>query len=707
MAFARGEGVAGWARCGAVRRGGAAGHLGRGGSGPVRSGGGPGSRAGAGRGRDGVSVDRGAATRPRPPSLVAPRVTALDRVRALAVPAIILLCGMVDVRIGLKISMCVLAIGALFGVVEWRATVANDAVRARVDQLRRHSVQELVRAVNMLVTLKEDQLTARDVLDTSRARRAAGDGTPEAERPAGVAAAIERALVTFEQRLDASRRATEVALAAVEEAGSVPAAARERRELSSWLDRLRVEIAVHHALVDHLLALARSDPEGATRYLDAEVYPHYVNGLQPLIQGYQQAAERELREALAVVSVSLTDADRDRTVLTVLVLTLALVLGLLTTRTIAQPITALRDAADRLGAGDLTVRVPLRSSDDLGAIAADFNGMAEQLQTATISKTYVDDILRSMDDILVVADLRGRVRRINRAGVEQLGWSERELIGQNVSTVIRDDAGGPGAAEMVSRSGVPLPLVCTQATLHDRAGRRRGQIWVARDVRRQHQVEEELRRTLAQKDALLREVHHRVKNNLQVISSLLRLQAAGSTSPQTARLFQESESRIHSMALIHEQLCRSGDHTRIDFRDYVEGLTRNVLVSAGAERPIRVALDVDPVTLDLDIATSCGLILNELLSNALKYAFPEGRDGVISVTFRCSDGSATLVVADNGVGLPKVPAGQEPAPSLGLRLVTALVGQLHGSWLVEGEGGTRITLTFQIDGTPVAAVAEG
>jgi two-component sensor histidine kinase/HAMP domain-containing protein len=628
-------------------------------------------------------------------------------VRALAVPAVILLCGMVDVRIGLKISLCVLAIGALFGVVEWRATVANDAVRARIDQLRRHSVQELVRAVNMLVTLKEDQLNAREVLEASRTRRGAGDAAPEPERPAGVAAAIERALVTFELQLDASRHATEVALAAVEEAGSVPAAARERRELSSWLDRLRVEIAVHHALVDHLLALARSDPEGATRYLEAEVYPHYVNGLQPLIQGYQQAAERELREALAVVSVSLTDADRDRTVLTVLVLTLALVLGLLTTRTIAQPITALRDAADRLGAGDLTVRVPLRSSDDLGAIAADFNGMAEQLQTATISKTYVDDILRSMDDILVVADLRGRVRRINRAGVEQLGWSERELIGRNVSTVIRDDAGGTGAAEMVSRSGIPLPLVCTQATLHDRAGRRRGQIWVARDVRRQHQVEEELRRTLAQKDALLREVHHRVKNNLQVISSLLRLQAAGSTSPQTARLFQESESRIHSMALIHEQLCRSGDHTRIDFRDYVEGLTRNVLVSAGAERPIRVALDVDPVTLDLDIATSCGLILNELLSNALKYAFPEGRDGVISVTFRCSDGSATLVVADNGVGLPKVPAGQEPAPSLGLRLVTALVGQLHGSWLVEGEGGTRITLTFQIDGTPVAAVAEG
>ena len=615
---------------------------------------------------------------------------------------------MVDVRIGLKISLCVLAIGALFGVVEWRATVANDAVRARVDQLRRHSVQELVRAVNMLVTLKEDQLTARDVLDTSRARRAAGDGAPEAERPIGVAAAIERALVTFELQLDASRHATEVALAAVEEAGSVPAAARERRELSSWLDRLRVEIAVHHALVDHLLGLARSDPEAATRYLDAEVYPHYVNGLQPLIQGYQQAAERELREALAVVSASLTDADRDTTVLTVLVLTLALVLGLLTTRTIAQPITALRDAADRLGAGDLTVRVPLRSSGDLGAIAADFNGMAEQLQTATISKTYVDDILRSMDDILVVADLRGRVRRINRAGVEQLGWSERELIGRNVSTVIRDDAGGTGAAEMVSRSGVPLPLVCTQATLHDRAGRRHGQMLGG--ARRRAPAPG---RGGAPPDAgpegrtAARGTPSREEQpagDLELAAppgSGLDVAADGAVVPgeREPDPFDGADSRAAlSLGRSHAhrlpRLRRGADAERA-------GLGR------GADRPIRVALDVDPVTLDLDIATSCGLILNELLSNALKYAFPEGRDGVISVTFRCSDGSATLVVADNGVGLPKVPAGQEPAPSLGLRLVTALVGQLHGSWLVEGEGGTRVTLTFHIDGTPVAAVAEG
>jgi two-component sensor histidine kinase len=176
---------------------------------------------------------------------------------------------------------------------------------------------------------------------------------------------------------------------------------------------------------------------------------------------------------------------------------------------------------------------------------------------------------------------------------------------------------------------------------------------------------------------------------------------------QASRLFQESESRIHSTALIHEQLCRSGDHTRIDFRDYVDGLTRNVLSSAGeAARPVNVKLDVDPVPLDLNVAIACGLILDELLSNALKYAFPDGRSGTITVTFRCADGSATLVVADDGVGLPAAPSGGELPTSLGFRLVAALVRQLHGVSSVEADGGTRFTLTFRIDGEPPAVAAQ-
>jgi PAS domain S-box-containing protein len=625
----------------------------------------------------------------------------------LAGPRGCLLFGPVDVGVGGKISLCLLGIAALFGVVGWRSVVATDAVRVQVERLRRSSIDELTAAGDMLATLEGTQRAAVDLLASSRRERSSrAVRQPQAGGSAGSAASIEQGLATFEEQLATSRRRIEAALAMAGQAGTAPMVARERNDMLPRLDRIDVELAVHRSLVGQLLELARSDPDAARRYLDQRVHPHYLHVLRPLVQGHREATERELREALGVVNAALVEADRDSGMLTVVALGLAIVLGLFTTRTIAYPIVALRDAADRLWAGDLTARAAERSSDELGTLAADFNGMAEQLQNTTILKSYVDDIIRSMSEIIVVTDLRGRVQTVNRAAVEQLGWSERELVGRDVRNVISGDASA-GEAEVVTRSGATLPVACTPAELHDSAGRPHGRVWVARALRRQKQVEDELRGLLAEKEALLREVHHRVKNNLQVISSLLRLQAAESPSPQASRLFHESENRIHSMALIHEQLCRSGDHTRIDFRDYVDGLTRNVLASAGeAVRPVKVSLDIDPAPLDIDVAIACGLILNELMTNALKHAFPDGRCGTIAVTFTCTDGSATLVVADDGIGLAGSASDQELAPSLGLRIVAALVRQLHGTSSVEGEGGTRFTLTFPVGGDPPAVIEQ-
>ena len=645
----------------------------------------------------------------RAPSALAARHR---RRRGHRVLGVVLLCGLEDVRIGLKISLCLLGIAALVGVVGWRSTVANNAVRVQVEHLRRNSIQELVGAVDMLIALKETQLAARELVSASWSERLAHRGSqPQQRRSAGPSKAIEIGLSTFEEQLEASRRATEGALAMAEQVGDAEASARERSEISTWLDRIDDEVAAHRSLLEQLEGVARSDPNAAGRYLDQRIEPHHVDVLLPLIQGYQEAAERELREAVGVVEAALAKADRDNTLLTVFALGLAVLLGFLTTRSIARPIAGLCDAADRLGAGDLAVRVTEPSSDELGALAASFNDMAERLQTTTVSKSYVDEIIRSMGEMLIATDPAGRVQTVNRAAVEQLGWSELELVGRDVGEVIRgpgSGASGPGEAEVVTRSGATLPVVCTPRDLHDSAGRPQGRVWVARDIRRRKQVEEELRRSLAEKEALLREVHHRVKNNLQVVSSLLCLQAADSPSPEAARLFHESENRIRSMALIHEQLYRSGDLARIDFRDYVDGLTRNVLASAGeVGRPVRLTLDVDPVPLDLDIAIACGLVLNELLSNALKHAFPDGRSGTITVAFHCADASATLVVADDGIGLPGPPNGQEHPGSLGQRLVTALVRQLGGISSVEGDSGTRFTLTFPVVEGPHAAIARG
>jgi two-component sensor histidine kinase/HAMP domain-containing protein len=207
-------------------------------------------------------------------------------------------------------------------------------------------------------------------------------------------------------------------------------------------------------------------------------------------------------------------------------------------------------------------------------------------------------------------------------------------------------------------------------------------------------AEQQLRASLAEKEVLLKEIHHRVKNNLQVISSLLNLQAHETADPEACRLLHESQGRIRSMALIHEQLYQSEDLARIDFAEYLGRLASHLERSLGAgERQIAVKLDVETVSLPLEQAIPCGMIVNELLTNAIQHGFPQGRSGEVRVQFRQENERLVLAVEDNGVG---VPAGvvETQGTTLGLKVVRALVRQVHGEMTVEYEGGTRFKVSF-------------
>ena len=162
-----------------------------------------------------------------------------------------------------------------------------------------------------------------------------------------------------------------------------------------------------------------------------------------------------------------------------------------------------------------------------------------------------------------------------------------------------------------------------------------------------------LRDSLQEKEVLLREVHHRVKNNLQVITSLLQLQSQQVDEAETRVLFQECRSRVRSMAMIHERLYRAGDLARLDFARYIEGIAAELARSYNARRRgVELAVEAEPGPLGVDQAISCGLIVNELVSNAFKHAFPEGRRGRVTVRFRTLNGVCHLAVEDDGAGLP-------------------------------------------------------
>jgi two-component sensor histidine kinase len=205
--------------------------------------------------------------------------------------------------------------------------------------------------------------------------------------------------------------------------------------------------------------------------------------------------------------------------------------------------------------------------------------------------------------------------------------------------------------------------------------------------------------SLREKDVLLREIHHRVKNNMQMLSSLMRLQSRTVEDDKTRAILRESEARIRSMGLIHERLYQSENLSSIHLPGYLGTLTEELISMAGppGSRP-RLQLGVAPFSLGLDTALPCGLIVTELVQNALKYAFPgpgAAMRGHIAVSLgRNHDGTLSLVVMDDGVG---VPPGFDPLAgrSLGMRLVKMLADQLHGRVLFSGEGGVRVEVNFR------------
>jgi two-component sensor histidine kinase len=217
---------------------------------------------------------------------------------------------------------------------------------------------------------------------------------------------------------------------------------------------------------------------------------------------------------------------------------------------------------------------------------------------------------------------------------------------------------------------------------------------VALDITERKQAEEKLRESLHEKEVLLKEVHHRVKNNLQVVSSMLSLQSMNASDPAMIRQLQESQDRVRSMALIHEKLYRSGDLARINFEEYVRSLTAYLVRTYSRQgQRIELRLDVSDIPLGIDHAIPCGLIINELVSNALKYAFPADRAGTITVSIRQGGGRYTLFVGDDGVGMP-VQVDYRNHSSLGLQLVNTLVSQLEGNITMSTEKGTAFTIQF-------------
>ncbi len=283
-----------------------------------------------------------------------------------------------------------------------------------------------------------------------------------------------------------------------------------------------------------------------------------------------------------------------------------------------------------------------------------------------------------------------------------IGRTDAELFGKEgaAAIVLDDQKVLAGAILREERSlsfrGKTNIFSATKVPMRNDKGEVTGICGIARDITERKKMEEALRLSLQEKDILLKELHHRAKNNMQIISSILNLQAGSVKDPVALECLRKSQTRIRSMALVHEKLYRSMDFARINFGEYLRSLASAVFQSCRIDSS-RVKLDfkAEDVFLDINTAIPCGLMANELIVNALKYAFPDGRSGEVRIRLSSlGQDNYRIVISDNGVGIPKN-IDFRNTESLGMQLVTLLVGQLDGTIVLQRKGGTTFDIVFK------------
>ncbi len=339
-------------------------------------------------------------------------------------------------------------------------------------------------------------------------------------------------------------------------------------------------------------------------------------------------------------------------------------------------------------------------------LAAEIDERRQAQESLLLFRNLIDN---SQDSIVLVDPDSGHIIEANSKAWETLGYTREELLSLSTVDIELAYRQGRDRNEVIRRARenghtILDGILCrkdgstfpTEVSIrHVELGGKEYLVSVARDITERRITEERIKASLHEKETLLREIHHRVKNNFQIITSLLNLQERKVQSEEAAAEFADSRNRIRAMALVHEQLYQSDELSLINFPAYLESLARGL--QRAYSKNVTLRFDTEAISLSIDTAIPCGLIISELISNALKHAFPPSFTGEpgITITLRHStDGTIEMGVGDNGVGLPDDLENRKNE-SLGLSLMGILVNQIKGVIDIHVDGGTTYTVRFQ------------
>lgn len=404
---------------------------------------------------------------------------------------------------------------------------------------------------------------------------------------------------------------------------------------------------------------------------------------------------------------------------TVVVCASLVAVGALITRSFRESLDTLWETIDRLQAGAAPAEVDIPPDDELLRAARALQRASIALQQQTVSRSYLNAILDSMAEMLFVTDRAGRIRHVNRAAAEGLNAAPEALSGAALADIFDQDPLADGLGATVERTlrGATAggrTLLVSSAELRRPESTTPDVVIVAQDVSDLKEAEAALTRSLEEKEVLLREIHHRVKNNLQIVCSLLHAEEDSADDRESRERFAALQDRIRAMAAIHEHLYASDDLSRVDFQTYLAELTAHLdRVHGGA--PVDLEVEAEPLRLPVSIALPAGLIVTELVTNAFQHAFPDGKTGTIRVRLSEDGNQAVLTVSDDGIGgtaaagIPSADgsAAVDGSPAhtegLGLRLVRGFTRQMNGTFEASFSNGTRTRVTFPLNGSSSAS----
>jgi len=311
------------------------------------------------------------------------------------------------------------------------------------------------------------------------------------------------------------------------------------------------------------------------------------------------------------------------------------------------------------------------------------------------------------DNSVLIASPEGEVEWINDGFVRMIGMPKEKVLGRKlpemnvynnilkeIESAIAEKHSRIFESNVTTHHLKNIWLSTTLTPIYNEFGTLKKLVLVDTDITSGKLLQKQIEESLREKEVLLKEIHHRVKNNLQIIISLLNLQSGYIKDQTTLKAVQDGQNRVRSMALVHEKFYQAEELSEIDFGEYVEKLTQYIYQSYGDKTDrIKLQIKTDQVKLDMDTAMPSGLLVNEIVTNAYKYAFPADMHGEIKIELMKRDGKVVFQISDNGIGLPEM-INLEQSETLGMQLIQALTAQLDGELEVIRDGGTTFRISF-------------